>query len=70
MKPSDKLIVAGVVLIPLVLSGFCAFKALNALERASVHWRGAAAASLGFLVIAAAVGLVTAGILLRKRKAG
>ena len=68
MKLSDKLIVAGVVLIPLALSGFCAFAALNALERASVHWRSAAAASLAFLVIAAAAGLITAGILDRKQK--
>ena len=68
MKLGDKLIVAGVVLIPLALSVFCAFAALNALERASVNWRSAAAASLGFLVIAAAAGLITAGILDRKQK--
>ena len=64
MKLGDKIIVAGVVLIPLALSGFCAFTALNALQRASVNWRWAAAASLAFLVVAAAVGLVTAGTLL------
>jgi hypothetical protein len=45
MKLGDKLIVAGVVLIPLALSGWCAFAALNALERASLNWRWAAAAS-------------------------
>jgi hypothetical protein len=68
MKLRDKLIVVSVVLIPLALSGFCAFTALNALRRASLGWRGAAAASLAFLVIAAAAGLITTGVLLRKQK--
>ena len=68
MTLGDKLIVTGVVLIPLALSGFCAFTAFNALERASVHWRLAAAASLAFLIIAAAAGLITARIRLGKQK--
>jgi hypothetical protein len=62
MRLGDWLIVSGVVLVPLVLSVATGIGALVGGEAANP------AISITSLVVAVAIGLITAGILLRKNK--
>ena len=65
LKPGDKLIVAGATLMPLVFSVVFAVTALTAPD----YWREARAALAAIcLGLAAAAGLITAGMLLRKQQ--
>ena len=63
MKPGDKLIVAGVALVPFVISVVLAIQALFG----KYDREGAAAFAAIWLGVAAAAGLITTGILLRKQ---
>ena len=63
MKMGDWLIVSGVVLVPLAISIACG---IWALVGAAAYAGNRAILSLAFLAVGVAVGLTTAGILLRK----
>jgi hypothetical protein len=65
LKPGDKLIVAGVTLVPFIFSVVFAFGALITDPNDRGVFAALAAISLG---LAAAAGLITAGFLLRKQQ--